>query len=830
MFGMKCWQGATIPLFALAVYLSLAVVSSRARGAETGDYDGDGRLSIRDVVHFVEQIGIPLLDRDLAPGSLDGFTAHPCWEDWQSKDDPPEFSPVNGFLSGPVYLESLRRAVPDPLPHWEPLWEASPAVVRPDPDPRVEISWGESPAVYEDGWATLSLRLRADVALQAFSIIIESEGQVLRVPVLDAPRNQDDFLVQHWLMVHSVRDKGELHSLGDIPVRVGFAPFLITNGRFVIGYGLDFRSPYQEVIPPGERTVIVRARIPRGTPAGAYALSLLPTAEVLTADGELLTPAMPNGVDLTVDEDVTIDWNDGIPPLQFDLENRRIVGPIAFRVVEAEALPGEEVLLKIQMRTETPLNQFYIRARWDNAALECAADRATILYNNEAREPVISRLFNGNCSPGGSGFIGGVELELLLAGAEDRMLPANPERVLEYFRPLGEWIDILELPLRIHPWVAGGERIPIELRLSKNPFPAGVARGWPTSQFWPYGANWNCGARFPDREYRMNWTYEFHLEDGAITVLGDAPGRPAPPQPASGVRWILQDASGEPGDLVRVPILLSAEVAPLAEFILALEVEPPVTEIDAIVIESRSIRTGEIHELIAPRGGRDFIRECEGEPDPFNLFDNVCTSGIPKTVSNDDLAVLDAHRAYISINPNGDDHELEWPGQDLRRIGHLLVRIPEDYERDVIHVRHSAVPVSQSPWDFEVSSGARVFVHLLEPRTFTGSFSPAVETRDAVIYVGAGAAFIRGEVNGDGAINLADAVSVLLHLFAGGDEPTCMKAADANDDGGVDVGDSIFLLTSLFGGGGALPEPRNRCGFDRTRDTLTCDVAPLCGG
>ena len=76
MFGMKRSRRVTGPSVALVLHLSF-VVSVPAFSAETGDYDGDGRLSIRDVVHFVDQIGIPLLDRDLAPGSLDGFIAGP---------------------------------------------------------------------------------------------------------------------------------------------------------------------------------------------------------------------------------------------------------------------------------------------------------------------------------------------------------------------------------------------------------------------------------------------------------------------------------------------------------------------------------------------------------------------------------------------------------------------------------------------------------------------------------------------------------------------------------------------------------------------------------
>ena len=49
-----------------------------------------------------------------------------------------------------------------------------------------------------------------------------------------------------------------------------------------------------------------------------------------------------------------------------------------------------------------------------------------------------------------------------------------------------------------------------------------------------------------------------------------------------------------------------------------------------------------------------------------------------------------------------------------------------------------------------------------------------------------------------GSLAGAIAVFVLLHLFAGGERPTCMKTADSNDDGEVNLADAIFLPTSLF--------------------------------
>src|SRR5262245_28816578 len=76
--------------------------------------------------------------------------------------------------------------------------------------------------------------------------------------------------------------------------------------------------------------------------------------------------------------------------------------------------------------------------------------------------------------------------------------------------------------------------------------------------------------------------------------------------------------------------------------------------------------------------------------------------------------------------------------------------------------------------------------------------------------------FLRGDPNADGAVDLSDAVSILLRLFLGGEETTCRSAADTNDDGAVDVSDPVTLLNALFLGGPPPGEPYPVCGPDRS--------------
>ena len=90
------------------------------------------------------------------------------------------------------------------------------------------------------------------------------------------------------------------------------------------------------------------------------------------------------------------------------------------------------------------------------------------------------------------------------------------------------------------------------------------------------------------------------------------------------------------------------------------------------------------------------------------------------------------------------------------------------------------------------------------------------------------AAFKRGDVNADGAMDLADAIFVLDYLFAEGPTPTCLDAADASDDGTMDIADAVAVLGNLFGGAGDLPDPFGECGADPTADTLGCQSFPAC--
>jgi hypothetical protein len=81
--------------------------------------------------------------------------------------------------------------------------------------------------------------------------------------------------------------------------------------------------------------------------------------------------------------------------------------------------------------------------------------------------------------------------------------------------------------------------------------------------------------------------------------------------------------------------------------------------------------------------------------------------------------------------------------------------------------------------------------------------------------------FRRGDGDGNGRVELSDAVMTLNHLFLGGAPLPCEDAADADDDGQVAITDAIRTLSYLFLGGCLPPWPgSDHCASDPTPDQL----------
>ena len=65
-----------------------------------------------------------------------------------------------------------------------------------------------------------------------------------------------------------------------------------------------------------------------------------------------------------------------------------------------------------------------------------------------------------------------------------------------------------------------------------------------------------------------------------------------------------------------------------------------------------------------------------------------------------------------------------------------------------------------------------------------------------------------GDANGDGTVNISDAVYLIQYIFNGGPAPVTMEAGDANCDGTVNITDAVYLIQYIFNGG---PAPCVEC-------------------
>lgn len=83
--------------------------------------------------------------------------------------------------------------------------------------------------------------------------------------------------------------------------------------------------------------------------------------------------------------------------------------------------------------------------------------------------------------------------------------------------------------------------------------------------------------------------------------------------------------------------------------------------------------------------------------------------------------------------------------------------------------------------------------------------------------------FLRGDMNNDGGINIADIFAAEEYLFLGGETPGCLAALDGNGDEAVDIGDIIYVLSYLFLGGPPMPAPFPTCGPIPEASTMGCN-------
>lgn len=107
---------------------------------------------------------------------------------------------------------------------------------------------------------------------------------------------------------------------------------------------------------------------------------------------------------------------------------------------------------------------------------------------------------------------------------------------------------------------------------------------------------------------------------------------------------------------------------------------------------------------------------------------------------------------------------------------------------------------------------------------------PLACARGAAIVAVKESTFVRGDADGNGAIELTDGIYIHRYLFSGIPAAlACEDAADLNDSGDLDITDGILVFLYLFIGGRAPASPFPNCGVDRSGgDGLTCESFDRC--
>ena len=144
----------------------------------------------------------------------------------------------------------------------------------------------------------------------------------------------------------------------------------------------------------------------------------------------------------------------------------------------------------------------------------------------------------------------------------------------------------------------------------------------------------------------------------------------------------------------------------------------------------------------------------------------------------------------------------------------IFFAIPEDAECDTQYALQFQDGLTGAG-DVPIYNRAAVF-----------NYSVPVNVHAGCLTVGGKAAFIRGDCNTDGWVDIADPAATMSYLFLGVFDPACLDACDSNDDGLVDLADVAATLRFLFELGPTLPDPGPfpPGGYDPTPDAYGLDL------
>jgi hypothetical protein len=773
------------------VFLScLASPWMPAAAADLGDLNGDGRVSFGDVhwLHRWSFSGEPLFEP--APGSTDFDGKFAC-------------NALPRHIFSLLHHEALRRASPAPLPHFFDLWpgpsiDTAPA---PEPDPRVLLR--VLPLLPDGGSHRAELRIEVET-----SETIDALQVLLRSDTLD------------------LRPDPAFMGTASEGLRVSTDHYIITRG-ILTG---NSRADTALGMGPGTFEVVLPITLPRDG-VGEHTVRILAGTEVVTSWGEVLRPVAEDGT-VSIAGPIAGGHTQPFPPIEVDEATRSVLGKFELRLTEARGFPGDEVVITVQARAERPVNRIAFTLRFDGAALQLL-ESVPLLRDPEDGDLHPEQHDSGiaNHYPGAAFDHRGVmnyEYDLTRPYYEYY----GPGPSLRYVAPLGEWLDVCRLRFRILEGAVGLGSTPLQLQtLSFD--------GWWHPTFLPYADYWHIHFSNYCRDEPFHWwEHDTSFGRGSLEVLGG--GEPVVQDPPfsieeAGIEVHLESAAAAPGEIVALPVSVQSAMD-LEEVLLVFGHDS--SRLEPFGFEVAFVDPDWIHKtavMSAAQWWYGLAPACvEVGPTPL---DTVCKFGWPWSgayygIHRSDL--LPAGASVVQLEKVGRRYsrveDLDplvrwWTAGEEHLLGRMLYRVREDappgptqvFGADVVWhpVADTVVPIRS------VTSGKPDGVDRHAPR----SDVPArlVELATITILGGDAPRFIRGDGNGDGKVDLSDAVAALDALFQGVQAIRCEDAGDSNDDGKLDISDPIHCLGHLFLGGPSPPPPYPEAGVDPSADGLECE-------
>jgi hypothetical protein len=189
----------------------------------------------------------------------------------------------------------------------------------------------------------------------------------------------------------------------------------------------------------------------------------------------------------------------------------------------------------------------------------------------------------------------------------------------------------------------------------------------------------------------------------------------------------------------------------------------------------------------------------------FDVVDPATLDGLRIRLRRDDGAIvwLNETEVFRTNMPSGTIGYSDWASGSASDDGDNFQVKDTDAAALVAGTNILAVEVHQSDED---SSDMTFDLALI------GTQIPAIDGEPR---------FIRGDANGDGSIDISDALNILFFLYAGAGTD-CRDALDSNDDGVLGLPDAVTVLQYLFQSGAVFAPPFPGRGEDPTSDSLDC--------